>query len=166
MAQLLNELHDARIISDYAVFGATAQMRYTEPVATFDVDVLVVMPDTSKLELLDPIYRYAESQGYMAQAEAIMVSGWPVQFVPVFSALTGEAVRYADSDEIEGVPLRVVTAPYLAVIALSVGRSKDHLRIISLLESGAVTAEEIEALASRHQLSDRWSRFHQRYLDA
>jgi hypothetical protein len=149
VARLLNELHDAGIISDYAVFGATAQMRYTEPVATLDADVLV-----------------AGSRGYKAQGETIVVGGWPVQFVPVFSALTADAVRHAESDEIEGVALRVVTAGYLAVIALSVGRSKDHLRIISLLESGAVAREEIEALASRHELSDRWTRFRQRYLDA
>ncbi|MCL4181583.1 MAG: hypothetical protein KJ072_28080 [Verrucomicrobia bacterium] len=29
---------------DYALFGAAAQMRYTEPVATFDAAVLVAVP--------------------------------------------------------------------------------------------------------------------------
>ena len=31
LAQLLNEMVDAGVITDYALFGALAQIRYTEP---------------------------------------------------------------------------------------------------------------------------------------
>ena len=41
MAKLLGEMVEAGIIAEYAVFGAVAQMRYTDAVATFDADVLV-----------------------------------------------------------------------------------------------------------------------------
>ena len=34
LAQLLNAMQQAGVIRNYAVFGAVAQMRYTEPVAT------------------------------------------------------------------------------------------------------------------------------------
>ena len=44
------------------------------------------------------------------------------------------------------VPLRVVRADYLAVIALSVARGKDFARILALLESGSVTRDEIGRL--------------------
>ena len=44
VAQLLNEMRGERVITNYALFGAVAQMRYTEPVATLDADVLVVVP--------------------------------------------------------------------------------------------------------------------------
>jgi hypothetical protein len=42
---LLNEMTEEGIITNYALFGATAQMRYTEPVATLDADVPVVRAD-------------------------------------------------------------------------------------------------------------------------
>ncbi len=44
MAQLLNVMCGEHVITDYALFGAVAQMRYTEPVATLDADVLVATP--------------------------------------------------------------------------------------------------------------------------
>ena len=44
VAQLLNEIRAAGVVSDCALFGAVAQMRYTEPVATLDADVLVALP--------------------------------------------------------------------------------------------------------------------------
>jgi hypothetical protein len=149
VAELLEGMKAAGVIRDYAVFGAIAQMRYTEPMATLDADILVMPTQDSGLDALSPIYRYC----------------WPVQFVPVFSPLTEEAVRQAETGEIEGVPLRVVSAAHLAAIALSVGRPKDHLRILSMLDAGSVRAETIEALAARHGLSDRWSAFRRRYLD-
>ena len=165
VAQLLEGMKASGVIRDYAVFGAIAQMRYTEPVATLDADILVVLPEDSALNALSTIDRYCEARGYSPQGEAIQVGNWPVQFIPVFSPLTEEGVREAESGEIEGVPLRVVGAAYLAVIALSVGRPKDHLRILTLLDAGPVRAETIEALAVRHGLSDRWSLFTRRYLD-
>ena len=41
---MLNEMRTAGVIADYALFGAAAQMRYTEAVATLDADVLVAVP--------------------------------------------------------------------------------------------------------------------------
>lgn len=165
MALLLRALQDAGIIQNHALFGATAQMRYTEPVATLDVDVLVVLSEDAGLAPLSAIYRFCEALGYHAEGEAILVGAWPVQFIPVFSDLTKEAVSSADKDEIDGVAVRAVNAAYLAVIALSVGRAKDHLRIVSLLESDAVTRDDIQALALRHNLSDQWERFQRRFLN-
>jgi hypothetical protein len=88
-----------------------------------------------------------------------------VQFIPVFSPLTEEAVRTAGSEPIDGVPLRVVGAEYLAVIALSVGRAKDYARILALLESGAVDKETIQSLAQRHGLAVPWQAFQRRFLN-
>ena len=43
VAKLLEDLKASGVIRDYALFGAVAQMRYTEPVATLDADVLVLL---------------------------------------------------------------------------------------------------------------------------
>ncbi len=165
LAQLLNEMRSAGVIEDYALFGAVAQMRYTEPVATLDADVLVAIPAKDRLDVLSELYEFCAAKGFRPEGEAIRVGSWPTQFVPVFSALTREAVEWADSADFDGVPLRVVRAEYLAVIALSVGRAKDFMRILALLESQSVTPEQISHLAVRHGLAEAWRRFETRFLD-
>lgn len=165
VAELLNGMRDAGVIEDYALFGAAAQMRYTEAVATLDADVLIAVPAPDRLDLLEPVYAYCRARGYEAEGEAVRVGGWPVQFVPVFSPLTQEAVRLAETADFEGVPFRVVGAVHLAVIALSVGRAKDSARVLALVESGAATPDEIGALAAAHGQSDAWNRFTRRFLD-
>jgi hypothetical protein len=165
VALLLNEMCAAGVVSDYALFGAAAQMRYTEAVATLDADVLVVVAQPDRLDVLDPIYAYCRARGYDAEGESVRVGAWPVQFVPVFSPLTADAVRCAEVADFEGVPFRVVGAAHLAVIALSVGRPKDYARVLALLESGSVTREATGQLAAVHGLGAAWDRFCRRFLD-
>ena len=57
-------------------------------------------------------------------------------------------MELAETAGLDGVPLRVVGAGHLAVIALSVGRAKDFARVLVLRESGSVTRGELELLAS------------------
>lgn len=165
MALLLNEMRDTGVVSDYALFGAVAQMRYTEPVATLDADVLVAVPAPDHLDVLGPIYAFCRARGYHEEGESVRVGAWPVQFVPVFSPLTLDALNAAETADFEGVPFRVVGAAHLAVIGLSVGRAKDFARVLALLESGAVTREAIGRLAGEHGLSNAWDRFARRFLD-
>ena len=164
VARFLNEMRASGIILDYALFGAVAQMRYTEPVATLDADVLVAVPAPDRVNVLAPIYSYCASRGFAPEGEAIRIGPWPVQFVPVFSPMTQEALAQADTVYFEGVPLRVVRAAHLAVIALSVGRPKDFTRILALLDSGGVDPREVARLAERHGLAVAWDRFQKRFL--
>jgi hypothetical protein len=165
VVELLNQIKAAGVVRDYALFGAIAQMRYTEPVATLDADVLVLLAPDAGLDALSPIYRFCKERGYLPRGEAIEVGDWPVQFIPTFSPLTEEAVREAETGEIEGVTVRVIGAAHLAVIALSAGRAKDHARILALLDSGATRQAEIAALAVRHGMKTRWEAFKKRFLD-
>jgi hypothetical protein len=159
----MNELVGAGFIRSYALFGAAAQMRYTEPVATLDADVLVAVPAPERLDVLAPIYAACRERGYVPEGEGIRVGAWPVQFVPVFDELTSESLEMADTVDFEGVPLRVVQAVHLAVIALSVGRAKDFARILALLESESVTRGEIARLAGAHGLEEAWHAFDARF---
>jgi hypothetical protein len=165
VAQLLNEMRAAGVIRDYALFGATAQMRYTEPVATLDADVLLVVPNPERLDVLSPIYEFCAAKGYRAAGEAIQVGAWPVQFVPVFSVLTRDAVAHAETADFEGIAFRVVRADFLALIALSVGRAKDFTRILALLESGSITRENVVLLAAQYGLTGKWRQFEARFLN-
>ncbi len=165
VAELLNALLEAGVIRTYALFGATAQMRYTEPVATLDADVLVELPGPARLDVLGPIYEYCARLGLRPQGEAIRVGAWPVQFIPPFDPLTREAMNEAEVAVFDGVPLRVVSAVHLALIALSVGRPKDHARVLALLESNRFSRDDLGKLAERHGLAGKWVLFCRRFLD-
>ena len=156
---------DAGVITGYALFGAVAQIRYTDPVATLDADVLVGVPSPERIDVLSPIYSFCSKKGFVPEGEAVRVGDWPLQFIPVFSSLTKEAMEKAEVADIDGVPLRVVAADYLAVIALGAGRPKDMARILALLESGSVTRDGVAALATRHEMADAWKRFEERFLN-
>lgn len=165
VAELLNTMRGEGVIEEYALFGAIAQMRYTEPVATLDADVLVSVPAPERLDVLKPIYEFCASRGYQPEGEAVRVGAWPVQFIPVFSALTRQALEQAETADFEGVPLRVVRVDHLAVIALSAGRAKDWTRILSLLDSGSVSRKQLADLAAQHGLADAWRQFEARFLN-
>ena len=165
LAELLNEMQRVGVIRNYALFGAVAQMRYTEAVATLDAGVLVAVGSADRLDVLGDIYEFCPTRGYVAEGEAIRVGAWPTQFVPAFSPLTEEAMEHAVDADFEGVPFRVVRADHLAVIALSVGRAKDLARILALLESGSVSREALESLAARHNLTEAWRRFEDKFLN-
>ena len=163
VAEVLNEMLEGGVIHDYAVFGAVAQMRYTEAVVTLDADVLVAVPEPEALDVLSPLYAFCQERGFGPEGEAVRIGDWPVQFIPVFSALTEAAMREAETADLEGTPLRVARADYLACIALSVGRAKDFARILALRESGAVTDDEISALVERYELAAEWQAFGERF---
>jgi len=163
VARLLNHMVEAGVIANYAVFGAVAQMRYTEAVATLDADVLVEVHEPGTINMLNPLYDFCKKRGYHPEGEAIRVGDWPVQLIPAFNPLTEEAIREAETADLEGTPLRVVRADYLAVIALSVGRAKDFARVLALREVGAIYDEEISTLAERHGLAANWLTFRERF---
>ena len=165
VAQLLNDMIACGVIRNYALFGAMAQMRYTEAVATLDADVLVAVPSADRMDVLAGIDGYCKEQGFENEGDAVRVGAWPVQFMPVFSPLTREAMENAEIADFDGVALRVVRADYLAVIALSVRRGKDYARILALLESLSVTREQIAQLAAKHDLSQAWQQFEARFSD-
>ena len=163
VAVLLNEMVEHGIIEDYAAFGAVAQMRYTEAVVTLDADIHVAVAEPDKLDVLSPINAFCRERSYLPEGEAVRVGDWPVQLIPAFSKLTREAVRDAEIGDLDGIPLRVIRADYLAVVALSVGRAKDFARVLALREAGAVTDKEITDLAMRHNLISEWKLFKERF---
>ena len=163
VALLLQEMVSAGVVTSYAVFGAVAQMRYTEAVLTEDVDVLVELPGKHGLDVLAPIYAYCRSRGLSSQGQWIRVGSWPVQFIPPYSPITEAALREAVVEDFEGVPLRVVRADFLAMIALDTGRPRDFDRIIRMMEAGAIDLGGLQTLAEPHGLSPKLRAFRSRY---
>jgi len=164
LIQLIDAMVDAHVIRNYAVFGAVAQMRYTEAVVTLDADILIAIENES-IAALSPIYRFCEERGYYPEGEAIRIGAWPVQFIPAFDTLSADALEHAAIADMDGLNVRVVRADYLAVMALSVGRAKDRMRVLALLEAGAVTEEDVDVLASKYGLKEKWRTFKERFLN-
>jgi hypothetical protein len=153
--RVLNEMKDSRVVEDYAVAGAMAMIFWTEPVPTFDLDVLVFLPgEEPTIVSLDPIYRWAGARGYSTQAEHVMIEGVPVQFLPAHGELADEAIEQAATLEYEGVPVRVVRPEYLVALYLEPGARtlKRRERAAALRESSAVDAPLLDRLLRRFGL--------------
>jgi hypothetical protein len=73
VARLLLDMVSAGVITDYAVFDAVAQMRYTEAVSTMDANILIGLSERPGLDILKPIYDYCASKGYSPEGEAVRV---------------------------------------------------------------------------------------------
>ncbi|PYT05639.1 MAG: hypothetical protein DMF49_13455 [Acidobacteria bacterium] len=91
----LNEMKATGVVEDYAVAGAMAVAFWTEPLPTFDLDVLIFLPgeQQSPIITLEPIYRWASERGFLLQAEHVLIEGVPVQFLPAYNALADEAIE-------------------------------------------------------------------------
>ena len=156
--QVLNELERDGVFTRYAIGGAMAATFYTEPFLTFDLDVFVVMPQTTGgLLTLAPLYDALRARGYSEQEnECIMIEGVPVQFLPAYNALLEEALDDAQEIMYEDVPARVLRSEHLLAICLQTGRSKDRERARILREQAKLDQNFLADVLRRYQLEDKW----------
>ena len=94
----------------------------------------------------------------------ILISGWPVQFLPPTGPLVEEALRDAVTKDVGGTPARVFTAEHLAAVALQTGRAKDKARLLQFIEAGALDAARLQTIIARHGLVGAWQRFEKQFL--
>ena len=160
----INALRDAGIIGQSAIGGAMGATFYLEPISTFDLDIFVLFEGRPLILTLSPIYAFLKARGHEADGEAILIHGWPVQFLPAETPLLREAVEQAREIDFEGVPTRVMTAEHLMAIALQTGRAKDFARLLAFKEAKVADSAVLRELLNRHHLTDAWERFEKRYL--
>ena len=162
----MNQMVADGIIQRYAVGGAVGATFYLEPVSTLDVDIFAELHAApgSKLLSLDPIFSYLRERGGKMEGGHIVISGWPVQFIPPTSPLAEEAMDDAKEMDVEGTSVTVFTAEHLAAIALQTGRAKDKARVLQFVEAGVLDSTKFEQLIERHELTDKWRKFKQQFL--
>ena len=146
-----NELVSAGLIKDYALGGALAAIYYTEPVTTYDADIMFIAADKTLSAGIPTIYSHLQSKGWQVEREHLLLKDFPVQFLAA-SGLTEEAVRNANSIEFEGVPAKVFRPEYIIAIAASVGRHKDLARIEQLLEQAKIDKALLDDILRRYNL--------------
>ncbi len=155
--QVIEEMTRLGVIKAYAIGGAIAATYYIEPILTYDLDVFFI-PVKEGLDELAPIYDFARGRGYAEEAEALVIEGFPVQFIPAYNDLVREAVADAAALRYRDVEAKVVKAEYLAAIALQTGRPKDRDRVIRLLEEAAMDKSLLAVILERHGLTDNFKK--------
>ncbi len=151
---VLNDLEAKGVVNRYAIGGAMGAMFYVEPVATYDLDIFVVLPAIpSGLLMLTPIYDALGQRGYEPKDEHVVIEGIPVQFLPAYNPLLEEALARARTVEVEGMPTRVLQIEHLICVSVQVGRSKDRERVQLLMEEGQVDLKLLAEICSRHHLT-------------
>ena len=130
---VLNALEREGILGCYAIAGAMGATFYTEPVLTFDLDVIVVLPQTTGgLLTLTPLYEALRTRGYMEEGECVDIEGVPVQFFPAYNALLEEALKEARDSLYQQTPTRVLRPEHLVAVAVQTGRDGPLLSAESL----------------------------------
>ena len=163
---MLNQMERDGVIKRYAIGGAVGATFYLEPVSTLDVDVFIAFKPQQESMIISPapIFDYLKKFGCKMEGEHIVISGWPVQFLPANGPLLEEALKNGVEVDVEGEPARVLTAEYLAVIALQTGRAKDKARVLQFVEGNAIDHARFETIIAKHGLTPQWERFQQQFL--
>ena len=156
--RVINDITSRGIIKAYAIGGGVAATYYIEPVLTYDLDIFFI-PAKEGLDVLGPIYEYAKKHRFSAQAEAILIEGFPVQFIPAYNDLVREAVENASALKYRAVEAKVVTAEYLAAIALQTGRAKDRERLARLLDEAVIDRTVLAGILHSYGLRGAFMKF-------
>jgi predicted nucleotidyltransferase len=162
--KVLNELKEKGLIKDYAIGGAIAALRWTEPFFTQDLDVFILLEkegDEKTLIILSPIYEYLKSKGYVWREQWIMIEGIPVDMFPADS-LEKEAVEQAQEAEYEEVRTKVIIPEYLIALFLRAGREKDLRKVEMLLEQCEIDREKLQKILSDYGLSEKLRDFEEK----
>src|SRR6266487_5631262 len=93
----INQMQVDGVIGNYAIGGAVGATFYLEPVSTLDVDIFIEVQATpsSAIISLDAIFSYLREHGCKMEGEYVIISGWPVQFLPPTGPLIEEALARA-----------------------------------------------------------------------
>jgi hypothetical protein len=148
------------VIDRYAIAGAMGATFYVEPLLTFDLDVFVVLPQsTSGLLSLVPLYEALRARGYVEEGECVSIEGVPVKFLPAHNALLEEALREARETSYEEATTRVVRAEHLIAICLQTGRDKDRERVRIFHEQAELDTNYLVGVLQRHGLEGNWKQW-------
>ena len=162
--EIINRMQEDGVIDSYAIGGAVGATFYIEPASTMDVDVFIQLHvEPGAFIILTPIFEYLKARGCVVEGEHIIIADTPVQFLPPPSPLAEEALANAVERDIDGTPVRVFKAEYIAAIALELGRMKDKLRLSQFIEADALDMAFFESLLNKYDLGQKWLQFKQQF---
>ncbi|MBI4803413.1 MAG: hypothetical protein HY796_12915 [Elusimicrobia bacterium] len=154
----INQMRELGIIGNYAIGGGMAAMFYMEPALTYDLDIFCVLAGEEKgLNILAPIYKWADRAGHKTFKEHLLIEGLPVQFIPVYNDLIREAVENAVEKKIGRVKTRVVAPEYLVAIMLQTSRKKDIINAEKMLNDAKINRRALLRILGNHRLREKFN---------
>ncbi|MEX1137899.1 MAG: nucleotidyltransferase [Bacteroidota bacterium] len=160
--EVVNGLKEHGIIEEYAIGGAIAALKWTEPFFTRDLDLFIIPEKkvgSEELLVLSSVYDYLKAKGYDTwTGQWLMIEEIPVEFIPA-EGVAEEAVVNAVETVFEGVQTRVISPEYLIALFLKASREKDIVKIRMLLDQATVDIDHVKDIVRRYGLSDRFERF-------
>ena len=123
----LNALKRRRIIRDYTVIGAVAATAYMEPMATEDLDIIVLVDtDEEYLRVFNTVAANAEGhQGMHYELGGVPVQMFPSTIMPLYR----DTVAAATQVRIGGLRVNFASIEHLKLLYLQAFREKDQLRV-------------------------------------
>lgn len=154
--EILNDLQDKGLISEWIIGGGTAVMYYSDVVPTIDIDVFARYAAPSFLAPLSEVYEYLIGTYHAKiEAELIRIGSLYLQFLPADSTnpVDAEATRYPCMIR-DGV--RLFELEYLVCSMLYVG-SKKYLPRLALIKSESrYDAAKLAGLMKKFGLEEKW----------
>ena len=155
----INELVEQKIIEKYAITGGMAQFYYIEPSVTYDLDLVVqVRGQKDSLNPLSGIYNWANENGFLIEAEHIIIDGIPVQFLLAYNELIEEALQNCREIIIFKEKTYILQAEYLMAIMLQTGRITDKERLARFFVEAEYNKEKFFELIKRFKLEEEYRR--------
>jgi hypothetical protein len=156
---VLADMREQRIFSDYAIGGAVAGIIHDEPFSTNDLDIFFffVEEQIGPILSLEKIYDYAREKGFTFDKDFIDIHGWLVQFVESSAnKLWEEAIETATAKLIDNREIKVIDPDHLGAMWILAGRGKDKYKIAKFDESGLFDAEKLKEILVRFDLLENW----------
>lgn len=165
--KVINRMYREGIIKDYAIGGAIATLRWTEPFFTQDLDVFVVLhtepQEGKKIIILSPIYEYLKRMGYSDwEGHRIIIEGVPVDIF-VADELEQRAIEEAVGTDYKGIKIKVMTPEYLIALFLRAGRDKDIRKIQMLVTQAKIDKIKLDKILTDYGLKKKFTEFKKKY---
>lgn len=163
----MNELKNNGLIKDYAIGGAIAALRWTEPFFTQDLDVFVILEKEVSEEgliVLSPIYEYLKSKGYVWKKHWVLIEGVPVDIFPA-DEFEKKAIEEAMETEYEGVKTKIIIPEYLIALFLKANREKGIRKIQMLLDQAEINEKKLNKILSEYGLEEKFLEFRRKYYE-
>jgi hypothetical protein len=162
--QIINLMQEEGLLKGYAIGGGIAALFYIEPITTFDLDIFVILPESSEFIVsLSPLYTWLEKKGYFPRNDQVMIEGVPVQFIPVYNDLIKDALNNAVEQTYGQTVTWVIGAEYLIAIMLQTYRAKDKERLIKFIDEADISMQYLTSILEKHDLKGKFERFGREY---
>ena len=164
--KVIQEMVEKGVLKDYAIGGAVATLYYTEPFATFDLDIFFTPLEKGTLILLTPFYDFLlKKKKFKTYKEYIMIDEVPVQFLPATTELEKEAIKNAQEVNYKNSRIKIILPEYLVAIFLRVFRDKDKFKISKILEQAKVDKKKLRDILIKHNLKKVFDKFMEKFYE-